>query len=173
MHAIPTGNSWTWIHSVNIATNVETLSTGGTQGVVFGGSHARLQPGTQFLFASDHYSSAGSLTKWDVSAGAATYVYDYSLSSSPACGNLWFADGGGTVYSACASIFSILDLQPTGAPTLGELPIGRVNLYAAGNMEALGYSLASVDESDKTHRRFSQLNPARSPAISPWSPPAA
>jgi len=148
VHSIPSGNAWTWIHSINIATNVETLSSGGTDGVVFGGSHARLQPGTQFLFTSDHYASAGGLTEWDVSSGSAALAVDYSLSFGSACGNLWFAEDGVTVYSACGSIFSISDLQPSGTANLGTLPVGQVNLYSAGNTQALHYSLVSVDESD-------------------------
>ena len=148
VHSVPPGNSWTWIHSINIATNVETLSTGGTQGVAFGGSHVRLQPGTQFVFTSDHYSSAGGLTKWDVSTGVADYVFDYAQGSSSACGNLWFADDGVTFYSACGSVFSTADLVPFGAATLGALPVGRTNFYEDGDLSALGDSLMSVDESD-------------------------
>jgi len=134
VHVVPARDQWVSIHSVNIATNVETV--GPAQ--LYAGSHAKLQPGTGFVYTADNGLSPSSLTKWDVSSGTATYLYEIFGASYSVCGNLWFSDDSITAYTPCGNVFRASTTQAQDMAYSGQLVLTR---------STYGNQLVSVDES--------------------------
>ena len=135
VHAAPLRDQWVNFHSINIATNVEALSIGVP---LRAGSHAKLQPGTTFIYSADNDLSPSSLVKWDVSSGTATYLYDLFGTNYGYCGQLWFSDDTVTTYTRCSNVFRAAATQSQDMGYSGTLPVTR-GTYA--------YQLVSVDES--------------------------
>ncbi|MBS0580676.1 MAG: hypothetical protein JSR36_15575 [Proteobacteria bacterium] len=133
VHVVPTTDQWVTFHSINIATNTETMSSGGS---LRAGSHAKLQPGTSYIYSTDNDLSPSGITKWDVSSGAAVYMYE-RLDASP-CGNLWFADDSVTTYSPCGRVLKASTVQAQDMAYAGQLVLEQATF---------SNELRSVDES--------------------------
>ncbi len=103
VHALPRLPTWNDIHTVDVATNSEQLSSGRQ---IYGGSLGRLHPSGDFIYAADNGISPSDIEKWDISAGAAAWVSDSPYHGDHAmCGNLWFRENGATIYTACGNTF--------------------------------------------------------------------
>jgi hypothetical protein len=135
VHAVPAVDQWVSFHSVNIATNVETVSNSGQ---LWAGSHAKLQPGTTYIYTADNGLDPSSMQKWDVSSGSAAYLYEMFGATYPVCGNLWFSDDTVTIYTPCGNVFRASATQAQDMAYSGQLVL-MTALY--------GDQLVSVDES--------------------------
>ncbi len=135
VHAVPTVDQWVYFHSVNIATNVETV---GTSGLLYAGSHAKLQPGSTYIYTADNGLEPSSMQKWDVSSGSAVYLYEMFGATYSVCGNLWFSDDTVTIYTPCGNVFRAAATQAQDMAYSGQLALMQ-SLY--------GNQLVSVDES--------------------------
>ena len=135
VHAVPSRDQWVNLHSVNIATNVETLSTGTP---LRAGSHAKLQPGTTYLYTADNDLSPSSMTKWDISSGTGAYMYEIFGATYSVCGNLWFSDDMVTTYTPCGNVLRASATQSQDMAYSGLLQLSQ---------STYGNQLISVDES--------------------------
>jgi hypothetical protein len=121
-HAFPRVDQWQNIHSVDIATNTETLSGG----ILYAGTLGRLHPGGRYVYSADNGLSPSDIAKWDLQSGVAV-----SLSDSPyhgdfaMCGDLWFSENGATIFTRCGNTFRATevpgqDMTYTGALQLSD-----------------------------------------------------
>ena len=103
IHAFPIRDQWERIRTLNIATGVETLHSGNS---IRAGTKAKLHPNGQWIYGADNGLSPSDIEKYDVSAGAASYVRDSPYHGNyPMCGNLWISDDGLRIFTACGKVF--------------------------------------------------------------------
>ncbi len=120
VHAFPLTDQWVQPHSVEIATNIETLGSYPLRA----GSHARLHPGTDWIYTADNGLSPSDIQKWDITTGVALQLYDSPYHGDYGmCGDLWFNEIGTTIYTACGNTFTssadpAQDMTYAGAMTL-------------------------------------------------------
>ncbi len=133
VHVVPTTDQWVNFHSINIATGAETV---GSTGPLRAGSHAKLQPGTSYIYSADNDLSPSSVSKWDVSSGVAVYMYE--VFDASACGNLWFSDDSVTTYSPCGRVLRASTVQAQDMAYSGQLVLEQATF---------SNQLRSVDES--------------------------
>lgn len=146
VHAYPRAGVWVVAHSIDVATNVETLGTG----TLYSGSHARLHPSGDFVYAADNGLSPSDIAKWNVTSGVAQLMYDSPYHGDYAmCGDLWFSTSGGTIYTACGNTFrssvtQAQDMTYTGrlvlstpVPPSGDFMIGALTHNATRGETAL------------------------------------
>lgn len=127
VHALPRVDQWVAIHSVHVASNTEYLSTGRS---LRAGSHGRLHPSGDYLYAANNGLSPDDIEKWDIRAGAAVGMYDSPYHGTYGmCGNLWFNESGTTIYTACGNTFRSSTVQAQDMVYSGALQLSPSNLY--------------------------------------------
>jgi hypothetical protein len=117
VHVLPPDIQWDSIHTVAIASNVETESTGRE---LYGGSRGQLHP------AGDNVYTAlvSEMDKWNVTADHATWQYELPpLDQHAVCGNLWFKEDGTAIYTACGHAFRSTAAQVDDMTYLGTLEL--------------------------------------------------
>lgn len=120
VHAFPGGHSWEQIHSVNVAAEVETLSSYASIG---GSTLAELHPDGTAIYGADNNSSPSDIEKYDVSAGPAApagdspYHGDYEM-----CGDLWIAEDGLRIFTRCGNVFRASTNPAQDMTYAGSLP---------------------------------------------------
>ncbi|MCU0757875.1 MAG: hypothetical protein MUF07_01565 [Steroidobacteraceae bacterium] len=123
VHAFPRIDQWVVAHTVDVASNVETLGTG----TLRAGSHARLHPSGDFIYAADNGLSPSDIAKWNVASGTAQLLYDSPYHGQYAmCGNLWFDTPGNSIYTACGNTF-----RSSATQSLDMVYSGRLQLWSA------------------------------------------
>lgn len=116
------------LRSIEIATNTETPGLG----IARPRTRARLHPGDQWIYTADHNAFSGDIRKLDISSGVATALYDSPYQVDyPMCGNLWFSEGGETIYTACGSIFRSSATQAQDMIHIGGMELSPSD-YAYG-----------------------------------------
>lgn len=129
VHALPLFDQWVEIHTVHIATNTEELSTGAS---LRAGSHGRLHPSGDYIYAANNGLSPDDIEKWDVRPGAAAYLYDSPYHGDfGMCGNLWFNEPGTTVYTACGNTFRSIDVQAQDMVYTGRIELFDFDVFGA------------------------------------------
>jgi len=101
-YLFPRVDQWVDLHSVQIATGVESL----TQYYLYAGARARLHPDGKRIYSVDVGLSPSDLYRWDVSGGAATYAWDSKYHGDYAMGpNVWFTSDGAEVLTGAGTAF--------------------------------------------------------------------
>jgi hypothetical protein len=119
VYAFPRTDQWTRIHSVHIASDTETLNTGY---YLYAGTLARLHPGGTWMYGANNGLSPSDIEKYDISPGTASYMYQSAYHGEyPMCGNLWFSEDGGRIYTACGNVFRSTNVQATDMTYAGKL----------------------------------------------------
>lgn len=137
VHAFPRRDQRELIHSVHIATDTETLSTGRS---IYAGTVAKLHPSGNRIYGANNGLSPSDIERYGIGAGPAAYDYDspyhgdYSM-----CGNLWMSDGGAHIYTACGNVFRASDVQSQDMVYAGSLPLSSHHYYGA-RIESLSHS---------------------------------
>jgi hypothetical protein len=135
VHALPRIDQWVDMHSVNVATNKETLGTG----FLRAGSRASLHPSGDYLYTADNGLSPSDIAKYDLRTGTANELYDSPYHGDYAmCGNVWLKEDGATIYTRCGNTFG-------SSTTKSEDMVyrGRVQL-------SYGYAIDALSQSDAT-----------------------
>lgn len=114
VYAFPRRDQWQAVRIVNVDTNVETL----TSSTIYAGSLARLHPTQPWIFSTDNGLSPSSIEKFDISKATAPVV---GTSWASGCINVWFADDGTRMYTACGTIMSSTADPKTDMQYLGKL----------------------------------------------------
>jgi hypothetical protein len=136
VHAFPAEDQWVSPHSIEIATNTETLGTGFTYAMTRG----KLHPSGDHLYAANAGLSPDDIQKYDITSGTAHMLYDSPYHGSYAmCSNLWLKEDGQTIYTACGNTFRASEVQGQDMSYTGS-----VALSGGG----FGYRIAHLSQSD-------------------------
>jgi hypothetical protein len=120
VHAFPAPIRWVGIHSIEIATNTETVGSG----LIYGGTRARLHPSGDFIYGADNWLSPSDIEKYDIRSGPAAYLYDSPYHGTyEMCGELWIKENGQTIYTACGNTFSASLMQADDMLYTGRLAL--------------------------------------------------
>lgn len=119
MYAFPQIEPVTQVHCIEIATDLETMSTGNW---LFGGNRARLHPDGEAIYCVQTAGIPGALERDGITNGTAEPLYNwpYSLEYDP-CGNLWLAQDGQRIFTRCGEVFSTSDVQSQDMLHVGTL----------------------------------------------------
>lgn len=126
VYAVPRYDQWEEIHSIEIASNIETLSAF----PLYAGSVAKMVPSGDYLYTVDRGLSPEDIEKWDLRSGVATYVGNSPYHGDhPLCGDLWISEEGDRIFTACGNTFwssedPALDMRYAGKMELPTLPNG-------------------------------------------------
>jgi hypothetical protein len=139
VHVFPATDQWVSVHSIEIATNTETLASG----QIYAAEHARLHPSGDFIYGADNGLSPSDIEKFDVTGGVANYLYDSPYHGDYAmCGDLWFKDDGTTVYTRCGNTFRASTTRSQDMVYSGKLQLSTSQYY--------GYNITSLSQSSAT-----------------------
>lgn len=120
IHAFPLHDQWVSTHSVHIATNIERLGTGSLRA----GSHARLHPSGDSIYAANNGLSPSDIEKWDITTGVATRLYDSPYHGQYGmCGNVWFNESGSRIFTRCGNTFNSSTQQASDMIYAGRLAL--------------------------------------------------
>lgn len=102
VYAFPRIDQWVEMRSIKISTEQETLS----QKTIYAGTRAKLHPGGTAIYGANVGLSPSDIEKYDISAGAATVLYDSPYHGDYAmCGDLWMAEDGVRIFTRCGNVF--------------------------------------------------------------------
>ncbi len=136
VHAFPRVDQWVQPHSIDIATNTETLGSYPLRA----GSHARLHPSSDFVYTADNDLSPSDIQKWDITSGVATLLYDSPYHGDYGmCGDLWFEETGVTIYTPCGNTFRSSAVQAQDMIYSGALELSTSQYY--------GFRIRSLSQS--------------------------
>jgi chitinase len=155
VHVFPNKDQWVSIHSVNLATDQETLSRGLP---IYEGARARLQPGGRAIYGSTTRLSPGDIEKYNIVEGTAEVLYDSPYHGTyPICDNLWFSEDGRRIFTACGNTFRTSSVKAEDMVYAGKLalsadPIRSLSHSLGANRVALvQYHHPYTDPSVATH----------------------
>lgn len=138
VYAFPAADQWVNIHSVNVSTNVETLSSG----TIREDTRAKLHPSGTVGYGANNGLSPSDIEKYDFAAGPAAYLYDSPYHGDyNMCGDLWISESGLHIYTACGNVFRS---SPTRAQDMvynGALQLSSSQYY--------GYRILSLSQSSE------------------------
>lgn len=139
VHALPAADQWESVHSVDIATNTETLDS---HGFLYAGTLGRLHPSGDYLYTADNGLTPSDIQKYDIRTGAATRLYDSPYHGDfSMCGNVWMKEDGTTLYTRCGNTF-----RSSTIPAQDMVYTGRLSL----SQNQYHYQIASLSQSDAT-----------------------
>lgn len=104
VYAFPRRDQWVQIHSVNLATGMETVPTGlGIRET----TRAKLQPGSTTMYGADNGLSPADIERYDLDTmGVANVAWDSPYHGDyDMCGNLWLSEDGARIFTACGATF--------------------------------------------------------------------
>jgi chitinase len=102
-YAFPESDQWVNIHTINLTTGVEQLSTGNP---VRERTRAKLHPAGAAIYGADNGLSPSDIEKYSITSGNADYLYDSPYHGDfPMCGNLWITEDGERIFTACGNTF--------------------------------------------------------------------
>jgi hypothetical protein len=138
-HALPAADQWETVHSVEVATNVESLGTSS----IYAGSKGRLHPSGDYLYLADNGLSPSDIEKIDIRTLPATSLYDSPYHGDYGmCGDLWFKEDGSVIYTRCGNTFRSSITQSQDMLYNGRLELSTSQYY--------GMLIQSLSQSDAT-----------------------
>lgn len=102
VYVFPVADQWVNIHSINLATGVESTNSG----TIRAGTLVRLHPSGDYIYGANNGLSPSDIEKYDIRGGAAKVMYDspyhgdYDFS-----GNLWISEDGGRIIARSGNVF--------------------------------------------------------------------
>ncbi len=165
VHAFPRAGAWVNMHSVEIATNRETL----VEGLIPAGSRALFHRSGDYLYHGYKGVSPSYMAKADFGAGAGALLYDSPYDGDHAmCGNVWMKEDGSRIYTPCGNVFRASTAEADDMTYAGRL---QLTMGASFN-PFLIVSLSQTDErkqialieenwdcrSGSIHRCYTHLN---------------
>ncbi len=141
VHVFPKTDQHVNIHTVHIATNTETLNSGRT---IYADTKGRLHPSGSVIYGANNGLSPSDIEKYSAPvSGGVAYLYDSPYHGDYAmCGDLWFAEDGSTIYTACGNTFSSSSTQSQDMIYRGAMNLTRGDYY--------GYEVRSLTQSGET-----------------------
>lgn len=146
-YVFPRIDQWVNIHAVNIATGVETLSTGG---YIYAGTKGKLNAGGTAIYGVTNGLSPSNIEKYDITGGTPAYAYRSPYwGTYPVCGDLWMSEDGLRIFTKCGSVFNSTSLQATDMVYGGALP-NLASIRHLSHSSAAGNVIAIPDNSWST-----------------------
>lgn len=141
VHAFPAAGQTVNIHTVQISTNTETLNSGRS---IYERTKAKLHPNGSSIYGAINGLSPDDIEKYSAPAnGAVAYLYDSRYHGEyPMCGDLWFAETGGALYTACGNTFQTADNAAQDIVYSGALSLTRGSYF--------GYQIRWLSQSSET-----------------------
>lgn len=157
-YAFPRVDQWVEIHSVNVATGVETLSS---SWAIRAGTRAKLHPGGLAMYGADNGLSPADIEKYSISGGTAQFLYDSPYHGDYAmCGDLWMSEDGARIFTRCGNVFRTSPLQTDDMRWAGSLAPGGATLWVRWISDSVGANEIAVlpdlswSGGDDTHLEF-------------------
>ena len=117
VYVFPRVDQWVTLHSVVIATGVET-----TASTIRAGTRARLHPGGVAMYGANNGLSPSDIERYSIDGGTASLLYDSPYHGDYAmCGDLWFSEDGARIFTACGNVFRATSTQATDMTFAGAL----------------------------------------------------
>jgi chitinase len=139
VHALPAADQWVNVHSVEVATNTETLGTGS----LYAGARARLHPSGDYMYTANNGLSPSDIAKYDLRSGVANELYDSPYHGDYAmCGDIWFTEDGTRIYTKCGNTFRSSTTRSEDMIYSGRLQLSTSQYY--------GYMIQALSQSDAT-----------------------
>jgi hypothetical protein len=139
VHALPAADQWVSVHSVEVATNTETLGTGS----LYAGTRGRLHPSGDYMYTANNGLSPSDIAKYDVRSGTANELYDSPYHGDYAmCGDVWLAENGATIYTKCGNTFRSSTTQSQDMVYSGRLQLSTSQYY--------GFVIQALSQADAT-----------------------
>ncbi len=137
VYALPAADQWEWVHSVDIATNTETLDPNDR---LYAGTLGRLHPSGDYLYTADNNIYPSDIAKYDVRTGGATWLYDSPYHGDfSVCGNVWMKEDGSTLYTRCGNTFRSSTIRAQDMVYSGRLSLSQ---------DVHSYLITSLSQSD-------------------------
>ncbi|MFZ1388107.1 MAG: PKD domain-containing protein [Thiolinea sp.] len=119
IYAFPNSSQWGAIYSINIASGVVT-NTHAT--AIHGGTVAKLHPNGLSMYGANNNVSPDDIERYDIQAGTASKLYDSPYHGDyTMCGNLWLAEDGKRIFTACGNVFTASTIQAQDMTYNGSL----------------------------------------------------
>jgi hypothetical protein len=134
VHVFPIRSSTYRVHSIEVATNTETLGA-----LTLSTPRPSLHPSGDYIYAANDFVP-GDIEKYDIRSGVTEFLYA-SPDQYRMCGNLWIDDDGQTIYTSCGDAF-----RSSVVPLEDMTHKGRLELTAS-NDSTPGYRIASLSRS--------------------------
>lgn len=139
VHVFPATDQWVSVHSIAVATNTETLQYGPRAG-----SHARLHPSGNNIYAANNGLSPDDIENYEVTGTTVTRLGDSPYHGDyPMCGNLWFDEDGAKIYTACGRTFRASSVRDQDMLYAGAMALSVSQFY--------GYRILSLSAKTSTH----------------------
>ncbi|WP_251969722.1 hypothetical protein [Sphaerotilus microaerophilus] len=138
VHAFPRSSQWEQLHTIDVATNTETLVQ--ALGGIYGNTRARLSPSGTSLYMANSGLSPDDIAKIDLTTSPPSYLYDSPYHGEYAmCSNLWFKEDGSTIYTACGNTLRSSSVKANDLIYAGRLALSSDSTY--------GYRIVSLSQS--------------------------
>jgi hypothetical protein len=139
VHALPAADQWVNVHSVNIATNIETLGAG----LLYARTRGRLHPSGDYMYTANNGLSPSDIAKFDLRSGTGNEMYDSPYHGDYAmCGDVWMKQDGATLYTKCGNTFRSSETR-----SQDMIYSGRLQLSTAQFSQ---FVIRSLSQSDAT-----------------------
>jgi len=138
VHVFPATDQWVSVHSIAVATNTETLQYGPRAG-----SHARLHPSGNNIYAANNGLSPDDIENYQIVGSTVTRLGDSPYHGDyPMCGNLWFDEDGAKIYTACGRSFRAATARDQDMVYAGTMALSVSPFY--------GYRILSLSAQTST-----------------------
>jgi hypothetical protein len=137
VHVMPRKDQWVEMHSIDIATNTESLSLASLRE----GSLGRLDRSGDFVYTVEARGNVDYIDKWDVRDKVPKWLYRQPAPNpNPHCGNLWFSEAGARIFTKCGNVFATSTMQGQDMVYTGklQLPDSAVSRYWIQSLDYFG-----------------------------------
>lgn len=118
VYAFPVADQWVSIHSINLATGVESTNSG----IIRAETLVRLHPSGDYIYGANNGLSPSDIEKYDIRGGAAKVMYDSPYHGDYSfAGNLWISQDGGRIIARSGNVFRSSTVQAEDLTYNGRL----------------------------------------------------
>ncbi|BFM12657.1 hypothetical protein R50072_28100 [Simiduia litorea] len=156
VYAMPKTDQWESLRSLKMDTGEEFQSGGYS---VRAGTVMKMHPTQQSIYGANRGLSPSDIEKYDISAGAPSYLYDSPYHGNYAmCGDLWISRDGLRIFTRCGNVFRSSDVREQDMLYNGSLDL----VQNIASLSHFGEKVAYIDsgETDKiAYYGYSVLTP--------------
>jgi hypothetical protein len=140
-YAFPESDQLMKIHTINLTTGGEQLSTGNN---VNERTRAKRHPDGSTIYGANNGVSPSYIEKYSITGGNAEYLYDSPNHGDFAvCGNLWISEDGDRIFTACRNTFRSSPDPALDMIYTGSLAMNTGRLYSVAHSTEAGKVLVT------------------------------
>lgn len=148
VYAMPRTDQWERLRAINLANGEEVQQSGN---YVRAGTVIKMHPSQQYIYGADRGLSPSDIEKYDIRAGAPTYLYDSPYHGDYAmCGDLWMSQDGLRIFTRCGNVFRASEVREQDMQYNG-------NIKTDGGISTLSHhqdSIVYVDSGKANYLNF-------------------